>query len=159
MYTIYIASDLHRQIRKDGKYIMNKALIVLGALAAVGTGVVIAKKLVDKNPEAAAAVKDTCTEQFNKASIFCAGAIKTGTQKLSDVVATIVDGSKEKGAAIVEKAKTGKENIKSELTHIKDMVTSINSGDAEVEVYDTPEMEFTEETELFEVPEEGTEAL
>lgn len=138
---------------------MNKSLIVLGAIAAIGTGVVVAKKLAEKNPEAAAAVKDTCSEQFNKASIFCAGAIKTGSQKLSEVVTALVDGTKEKGSVIVQKAKTGKDSIKSEISHIKDMVTSINSEGAEVEVYEEPDMEFTEEVEIFEEPEENSEAL
>ena len=41
---------------------MNKAMIFFGIAAAVGTGYILAKKYIDKNPEAVAAVKENCSE-------------------------------------------------------------------------------------------------
>ena len=58
---------------------MNKAMIFFGIAAAVGTGYILAKKYIDKNPEAVAAVKEKCSDKFHKASVYCTGAVKTGS--------------------------------------------------------------------------------
>ena len=41
---------------------MNKAMIFFGIAAAVGTGYILAKKYIDKNPEAVAAMKENCSD-------------------------------------------------------------------------------------------------
>lgn len=62
---------------------MNKAMIFFGIAAAVGTGYILAKKYIDKNPEAVAAMKENCSDKLHKASVYCTGAVKTGSEKLT----------------------------------------------------------------------------
>ena len=69
---------------------MNKAMIFFGIAAAVGTGYILAKKYIDKNPEAVAAMKENCSDKLHKASVYCTGAVKTGSEKLTKSVNEIV---------------------------------------------------------------------
>ncbi len=114
---------------------MSKAWIALGVLAAVSAGVVIGKKYIDKNPGALVAVKENYGEKLHSASVYCAGAIKTGSEKVRGSVNSIVAASKEKGAKvkekgaqIVSKAKTATSGFKNELENLKDMVSSVGKG-------------------------------
>ena len=50
--------------------VMKKALIFLTAAAAIGTGYILAKKYIEKNPETVAAVKANCSEKLHKASVY-----------------------------------------------------------------------------------------
>lgn len=141
---------------------MNMGLALLGAVAAVGTGYVIGKKLVEKNPEAVAAVKQNCSEKFKRASVYCAGAVKTGSEKLAESVNAIISAGMEKSSEIAGKAKVTGQSFKNEIDNLKDMVVSINKG-ADVDIYDD-EANFTFvedgiEGEITELPEEGSEAL
>lgn len=148
---------------------MNKAMIFFGIAAAVGTGYILAKKYMENNPEAVAAVKENCSDKLHKASVYCTGAVKTGSEKLTKSVNTIVSAGKEKSAELMKKAATTGTAFKNEINNLKDMVVSINSGvdvdisdaDADNDT-DTENFAFTEggvEKEILEAPEEGSEAL
>ena len=147
---------------------MNKAMIFFGIAAAVGTGDILAKKYIDKNPEAVAAVKENCSDKLHKASVYCTGAVKTGSEKLTKSVNEIVSAGREKSAELMKKAATTGTAFKNEINNLKDMVVSINSGvdidisDADEGDSDVGNFAFTEdgeEKEIFETPEEGSEAL
>lgn len=147
---------------------MNKAMIFFGIAAAVGTGYILAKKYIDKNPEAVAAVKENCSDKLHKASVYCTGAVKTGSEKLTKSVNEIVSAGREKSAELMKKAATTGTAFKNEINNLKDMVVSINSGvdidisDADEGDSDAGNFAFTEdgeEKEIFETPEEGSEAL
>lgn len=147
---------------------MNKAMIFFGIAAAVGTGYILAKKYIDNNPEAVAAVKENCNDKLHKASVYCTGAVKTGSEKLTKSVNNIVNAGKEKSAELMKKAATTGTAFKNEINNLKNMVVSINSGvdvdisDADADDTDTDNFAFTEdgeEKEIFETPEEGSEAL
>lgn len=141
---------------------MSKALAVLAVAAALGTGYVLGKRFIEKNPEAVAAVKENCSEKLHKASVYCAGAIKTGSERLSESVNAIVAAGKEKSGELVNKAKTTGASFKSEINNLKDMVVSIND-DVDVDISEDAEGftfdEANEEKEIFETPEQGSEAL
>lgn len=147
---------------------MNKAMIFFGIAAAVGTGYILAKKYIDKNPEAVAAVKENCSDKLHKASVYCTGAVRTGSEKLTKSVNEIVSAGREKSAELMKKAATTSTAFKNEINNLKDMVVSINSG-VDVDISDADEGDsdagnfaFTEdgeEKEIFETPEEGSEAL
>ncbi len=147
---------------------MNKAMIFFGIAAAVGTGYILAKKYIDKNPEAVAAVKENCSDKLHKASVYCTGAVRTGSEKLTKSVNEIVSAGREKSAELMKKAATTGTAFKNEINNLKDMVVSINSG-VDVDISDADEGDsdagnfaFTEdgeEKEIFETPEEGSEAL
>ncbi len=81
---------------------MNKAMIFFGIAAAVGTGYILAKKYIDNNPEAVAAVKENCSDKFHKASVYCTGAVKTGSEKLTKSVNNIVNAGKEKSTELMK---------------------------------------------------------
>lgn len=144
---------------------MNKAMIFFGIAAAVGTGYILAKKYIDNNPEAVAAVKENCSDKFHKASVYCTGAVKTGSEKLTKSVNNIVNAGKEKSAELMKKAATTGTAFKNEINNLKDMVVSINSGvdvDLDNDGKDSESFAFTEdgvEEEIMESPEEGSEAL
>ena len=147
---------------------MNKAMIFFGIAAAVGTGYILAKKYIDKNPEAVAAVKENCSDKLHKASVYCTGAVRTGSEKLTKSVNEIVSAGREKSAELMKKAATTCTAFKNEINNLKDMVVSINSGvdidisDADEGDSDAGNFAFTEdgeEKEIFETPEEGSEAL
>lgn len=147
---------------------MNKAMIFFGIAAAVGTGYILAKKYIDKNPEAVAAVKENCSDKLHKASVYCTGAVRTGSEKLTKSVNEIVSAGREKSAELMKKAATTGTAFKNEINNLKDMVVSINSGvdvdisDADEGDFDAGNFAFTEdgeEKEIFETPEEGSEAL
>jgi hypothetical protein len=147
---------------------MNKAMIFFGIAAAVGTGYILAKKYIDKNPEAVAAVKENCSDKLHKASVYCTGAVRTGSEKLTKSVNEIVSAGREKSAELMKKAATTGTAFKNEINNLKDMVVSINSGvdidisDADEGDSDAGNFAFTEdgeEKEIFETPEEGSEAL
>ena len=147
---------------------MNKAMIFFGIAAAVGTGYILAKKYIDKNPEAVAAMKENCSDKLHKASVYCTGAVKTGSEKLTKSVNEIVSAGREKSAELMKKAATTGTAFKNEINNLKDMVVSINSGvdidisDADEGDSDAGNFAFTEdgeEKEIFETPEEGSEAL
>ena len=147
---------------------MNKAMIFFGIAAAVGTGYILAKKYIDKNPEAVAAVKENCSDKLHKASVYCTGAVRTGSEKLTKSVNEIVSAGREKSAELMKKASTTGTAFKNEINNLKDMVVSINSGvdidisDADEGDSDAGNFAFTEdgeEKEIFETPEEGSEAL
>ena len=146
-------------------FVMKKALIFLTAAAAIGTGYILAKKYIEKNPETVAAVKANCSEKLHKASVYCTGAVQTGSEKLTKSVNNLVAAGKEKTSEIIKKAATTGTAFKNEINNLKDMVVSINSG---VDVYiseddsNKAELEFKEDTdvqEITELPEEGSEAL
>ena len=147
---------------------MNKAMIFFGIAAAVGTGYILAKKYIDKNPEAVAAVKENCSDKLHKASVYCTGAVRTGSEKLTKSVNEIVSAGREKSAELMKKAATTGTAFKNEINNLKDMVVSINSG-VDVDISDADEgdsdagnfalTEDGEEKEIFETPEEGSEAL
>lgn len=147
---------------------MNKAMIFFGIAAAVGTGYILAKKYIDKNPEAVAAVKENCSDKLHKASVYCTGAVRTSSEKLTKSVNEIVSAGREKSAELMKKAATTGTAFKNEINNLKDMVVSINSG-VDVDISDADEGDsdagnfaFTEdgeEKEIFETPEEGSEAL
>ncbi|MGN0611420.1 MAG: hypothetical protein ACI4JI_06505 [Ruminiclostridium sp.] len=144
---------------------MKKALIFLTAAAAIGTGYILAKKYIEKNPETVAAVKANCSEKLHKASVYCTGAVQTGSEKLTKSVNNIVAAGKEKTSEIIKKAATTGTAFKNEINNLKDMVVSINNG-VDVDISDEDsnktEMEFEEDTdaqEITELPEEGSEAL
>lgn len=147
---------------------MNKAMIFFGIAAAVGTGYILAKKYIDKNPEAVAAVKENCSDKLHKASVYCTGAVRTGSEKLTKSVNEIVSAGREKSSELMKKAATTGTAFKNEINNLKDMVVSINSG-VDVDISDADEGDsdagnfaFTEdgeEKEIFETPEEGSEAL
>ena len=124
-----------------------------------------AKKYIDNNPEAVAAVKENCSDKFHKASVYCTGAVKTGSEKLTKSVNNIVNAGKEKSAELMKKAATTGTAFKNEINNLKDMVVSINSGvDVDISEDDSnkAELEFKEDTdvqEITELPEEGSEAL
>lgn len=143
---------------------MSKLWAFIGIAAAVGTGYVLGKKLMEQNPETVAQVKENCSEKFRKASEYCADAVKTSGEKLSEMVQT----GKAKGSDIAKMAKNTTTNFKDELNNLKDKIVSAGKS-AEVDFYDEdeeeafgftaePENEFIEE-EQFEEPEEGSEAL
>ena len=147
---------------------MNKAMIFFGIAAAVGTGYILAKKYIDKNPEAVAAGKENCSDKLHKASVYCTGAVRTGSEKLTKSVNEIVSAGREKSAELMKKAATTGTAFKNEINNLKDMVVSINSGvdidisDADEGDSDAGNFAFTEdgeEKEIFETPEEGSEAL
>lgn len=147
---------------------MNKAMIFFGIAAAVGTGYILAKKYIDKNPEAVAAVKENCSDKLHKASVYCTGAVRTGSEKLTKSVNEIVSAGREKSAELMKKAATTGTAFKNEINNLKDMVVSINSGvdidisDADEGDSDAGNFAFTEdgeEKEIFETPEEGSGAL
>ena len=144
---------------------MKKALISLTAGAAIGTGYILAKKYIEKNPETVAAVKANCSEKLHKASVYCTGAIQTGSEKLTKSVNNLVAAGKEKTSEIIKKAATTGTAFKNEINNLKDMVVSINSGvDVDISEDDSnkAELEFKEDTdvqEITELPEEGSEAL
>ena len=126
---------------------MKKALIFLTAAAAIGTGYILAKKYIEKNPETVAAVKANCSEKLTKS------------------VNNLVAAGKEKTSEIIKKAATTGTAFKNEINNLKDMVVSINSG-VDVDISDDDsnktEFEFKEDTdtqEITELPEEGSEAL
>ena len=81
---------------------MNKAMIFFGIAAAVGTGYILAKKYIDKNPEAVAAMKENCSDKLHKASVYCTGAVKTGSEKLTKSVNEIVSAGREKSAELMK---------------------------------------------------------
>ncbi|MBS7396829.1 MAG: hypothetical protein KIG32_00165 [Ruminiclostridium sp.] len=145
---------------------MKKALIFLTAAAAIGTGYILAKKYIEKNPETVAAVKANCSEKLHKASVYCTGAVQTGSEKLTKSVNNLVAAGKEKTSEIIKKAATTGTAFKNEINNLKDMVVSINSGvDVDISEDDSnkAELEFKEEDtdvqEITELPEEGSEAL
>ena len=144
---------------------MKKALIFLTAAAAIGTGYILAKKYIEKNPETVAAVKANCSEKLHKASVYCTGAIQTGSEKLTKSVNNLVAAGKEKTSEIIKKAATTGTAFKNEINNLKDMVVSINSGvDVDISEDDSnkAELKFKEDTdvqEITELPEEGSEAL
>lgn len=146
-------------------FVMKKALIFLTAAAAIGTGYILAKKYIEKNPETVAAVKANCSEKLHKASVYCTGAVQTGSEKLTQSVNNLVAAGKEKTSEIIKKAATTGTAFKNEINNLKDMVVSINSGvDVDISEDDSnkAELEFKEDTdvqEITELPEEGSEAL
>lgn len=146
-------------------FVMKKALIFLTAAAAIGTGYILAKKYIEKNPETIAAVKANCSEKLHKASVYCTGAVQTGSEKLTRSVNNLVAAGKEKTSEIIKKAATTGTAFKNEINNLKDMVVSINSGvDVDISEDDSnkAELEFKEDTdvqEITELPEEGSEAL
>lgn len=146
-------------------FVMKKALIFLTAAAAIGTGYILAKKYIEKNPETVAAVKANCSEKLHKASVYCTGAVQTGSEKLTRSVNNLVAAGKEKTSEIIKKAATTGTAFKNEINNLKDMVVSINSGvDVDISEDDSnkAELEFKEDTdvqEITELPEEGSEAL
>ena len=146
-------------------FVMKKALIFLTAAAAIGTGYILAKKYIEKNPETVAAVKANCSEKLHKASVYCTGAVQTGSEKLTKSVNNLVAAGKEKTSEIIKKAATTGTAFKNEINNLKDMVVSINSGvDVDLSEDDSnkAELEFKEDTdvqEITELPEEGSEAL
>ena len=80
----------------------------------------------------------------------------------------IVSAGREKSAELMKKAATTGTAFKNEINNLKDMVVSINSGvdidisDADEGDSDAGNFAFTEdgeEKEIFETPEEGSEAL
>ena len=75
-------------------FVMKKALIFLTAAAAIGTGYILAKKYIEKNPETVAAVKANCSEKLHKASVYCTGAVQTGSEKLTRSVNNLVAAGK-----------------------------------------------------------------
>lgn len=146
-------------------FVMKKALIFLTAAAAIGTGYILAKKYIEKNPETVAAVKANCSEKLHKASVYCTGAVQTGSEKLTKSVNNLVAAGKEKTSEIIKKAATTGTAFKNEINNLKDMVVSINSGvDVDISEDDSnkAELKFKEDTdvqEITELPEEGSEAL
>ncbi len=150
---------------------MSKALAFFAVAASLGTGYVLGKRFIEKNPEAVAAVKENCSEKLHKASVYCAGAIKTGSEKLSESVSAIVAAGKEKSGELVNKAKSTGASFKNEINNLKDMVVSINNlNKKSISIYAL--LEYLEEIfkrennimgnkekEIFEVPEQGSEAL
>ena len=146
-------------------FVMKKALIFLTAAAAIGTGYILAKKYIEKNPETVAAVKANCSEKLHKASVYCTGAVQTGSEKLTKSVNNLVAAGKEKTSEIIKKAATTGTAFNNEINNLKDMVVSINSGvDVDISEDDSnkAELEFKEDTdvqEITELPEEGSEAL
>ena len=143
---------------------MSKFWAFIGVAAAVGTGYVLGKKLMEQNPETVTQVKENCSEKFRKASEYCADAVKTSGEKISKIVET----GKTKSSDIARKAKAKTVTFKEELNNLKDKIVSTGKG-AEVDFYDEdedsasdftykPEEEFTMEEQL-EEPEEGSEAL
>lgn len=146
-------------------FVMKKALIFLTAAAAIGTGYILAKKYIEKNPETVAAVKANCSEKLHKASVYCTGAVQTGSEKLTKSVNNLVAAGKEKTSEIIKKAATTGTAFKNEINNLKDMVVCINSGvDVDISEDDSnkAELEFKEDTdvqEITELPEEGSEAL
>lgn len=146
-------------------FVMKKALIFLTAAAAIGTGYILAKKYIEKNPETVAAVKANCSEKLHKASVYCTGAVQTGSEKLTKSVNNLVAAGKEKTSEIIKKVATTGTAFKNEINNLKDMVVSINSGvDVDISEDDSnkAELEFKEDTdvqEITELPEEGSEAL
>ena len=142
---------------------MKKALIFLTAAAAIGTEYILAKKYIEKNPETVAAVKANCSEKLHKASVYCTGAVQTGSEKLTKSVNNLVAAGKEKSSEIIKKAATTGAAFKNEINNLKDMVVSINSG-VDVDISEdekNTEFEFTEDDaqEITEVPEKGSESL
>ena len=146
-------------------FVMKKALIFLTAAAAIGTGYILAKKYIEKNPETVSAVKANCSEKLHKASVYCTGAVQTGSEKLTKSVNNLVAAGKEKTSEIIKKAATTGTAFKNEINNLKDMVVSINRGvDVDISEDDSnkAELEFKEDTdvqEITELPEEGSEAL
>ena len=108
---------------------MNKAMIFFGIAAAVGTGYILAKKYIDKNPEAVAAVKENCSDKLHKASVYCTGAVKTGSEKLTKSVNEIVSAGREKSAELMKKAATTGTAFKNEINNLK-----LNGEDIPVEL-------------------------
>ncbi len=142
---------------------MSKLWAFIGVAAAIGTGYILGKKLMEENPELVSDVKENCTEKFRTASEYCADAVKTGSEKLSKNITKIVETGKEKGSDFAKKAKSATTEFKDELNGLKEKIVSSGKG-AEVDFYDeeeeeifAPEDEFTEE--VLEEPEEGSEAL
>ena len=151
---------------RKGNIIMKKEYVFLATVAALATGAVVVKMFADKNPEKVATVKQSCSEKLNRASVACAGALKTGSEKLSETMNNILAASKEKGEKISTLAKEKGESFKSDIKNLKDMVVSINnkdSGYAEVtDAQGNNTFTFDEEGvegEITEFPEEGSEAL
>ena len=129
-------------------FVMKKALIFLTAAAAIGTGYILAKKYIEKNPETVAAVKANCSEKLHKASVYCTGAVQTGSEKLTRSVNNLVAAGKEKTSEIIKKAATTGTAFKNEINNLKDMVVSINSGvDVDISEDDSnkAELEFKED--------------
>ena len=146
-------------------FVMKKALIFLTAAAAIGTGYILAKKYIEKNPETVAAVKANCSEKLHKASVYCTGAVQTGSEKLTKSVNNLVAAGKEKTSEIIKKVATTGTAFTNEINNLKDMVVSINIG-VDVDICEDDsnkaELEFKEDTdvqEITELPEEGSEAL
>ena len=145
---------------------MSKLWAFIGIAAALGTGYILGKKLMEENPDLVSDVKDNCTEKFRTASEYCADAVKTGSEKLSKNISKIVETGKEKGSDIARKAKSTTSGFRDELNNLKERIVTAGKG-AEVDFYDeedesenfgyTPDDEFTEE--VLEEPEAGTEAL
>ncbi|MCH5325420.1 MAG: hypothetical protein J1E39_09410 [Eubacterium sp.] len=107
---------------------MSKALVAIGLLAVASAGFILGKKYIEKNPGAIAAVKENTQAKLQSASVYCAGAIKTGSEKVLDSVNNIVTASKEKGTKLVNKAKTTTTGFKNELDNLRDMVVSVSKG-------------------------------
>lgn len=105
---------------------MNKAIIAIGLLAAAASGFIIGKKYIEKNPESFALVKQNCGEKLHSASVYCAGAIKTGSEKVLNSVNNVVAAGKQKGAKVVDKVKAGSSGFKNELDNLRDMVVSVS---------------------------------
>ena len=143
---------------------MSKIWALIGIAAAVGTGYVLGKKFIENNPEAFAVVKGNCSDTFHKASVYCAGAVRTGSEKLSKSVNKIVEASKAKGTDLVKKANTKGNSFKNEINNLKDMVVSINKS-ADVDIYDEDyeiDPGFTYHGDIaaeIDLPEVGSEAL
>ena len=112
-------------------------------------------------------MKEKCSDKFHKASVYCTGAVKTGSEKLTKSVNEIVSAGREKSAELMKKAATTGTAFKNEINNLKDMVVSINSG-VDVDISDVDDdadkksFSFTEdgvEDEIIESPEKGSEAL
>lgn len=140
---------------------MSKFWAFIGIAAAVGTGYVLGKKLMEQNPETVTEVKEVCTEKFRKASEYCADAVKTSGEKISEIVKT----GKYKSSDIARMAKSTSANLKEEIGNLKDKIVSAGKS-TEVDFYDDedasdydfiPRSEYN--GEQAEEPEEGSEAL
>ncbi len=107
---------------------MSKAWVAIGLLAAASAGFIIGKKYIEKNPGAIAAVKENYGEKLHSASVYCAGALKNGSEKALESVNKIVSKSKETGSKLVKKAKNTTSGFKNELENLKDMVVSVGKG-------------------------------
>lgn len=141
---------------------MSKAIAILGLAAIAGAGYFIGKKILSEKPDANAVVKETYNEKLHKASMYCVGAIKTGSEKISEGINEIKSGDMvKKGEETVEDAKAKTAEFKQEISDLKDMVIDVVAENYEDESSDieAKDFEFNEINDVIDEPEEGSEAL